>query len=129
MKNGSIRIVAGAVMIAIAGTVFAAGTEDSRDVQIEQRTVNFADLDLNKPAGVAMLHKRLRTAAAQVCPAYQPDFHQLKKQRDCRQDALNGAIARLPSPVQGYHARWVAQGSKWYADVKVDKAEMLASQR
>jgi UrcA family protein len=129
MKNGSIRIVASAVMMAMAGTLFAATAEDPRNVQVEHRTVNFADLDLQKPAGIAMLHRRLRTAAAQVCPAYQPDFHQLKKQRDCRQDALDNAIAQLPSPVQGYHARWVAQGSKWHADVREDKAGFVAAQR
>lgn len=129
MKNGSTKIIAGAVMMAMAGTLLAAPPADPREVRIEQRTVSFADLDLHKPAGLAMLHKRLRVAAAQVCPAYQPDIRQLKAQRNCRKEALDNAIAQLPSPAQAYHARWVAQGSKWYADVEQDSPELVAAKR
>lgn len=108
-------VVAGAVLVALATGAAAGETVNHGTVRIEQRTVRFADLDLDKPAGIAALHVRLRLAASQACGTTGAGLSQWNDHNRCRTDALEEAISRLPAQVQAFHAHWVKQGSKWLA--------------
>lgn len=57
-------------------------------------TVNYADLDLAKPAGIDALYARLRGAAKAACG--DPDARNLREKalvRECRDEALSNAVA------------------------------------
>jgi UrcA family protein len=57
------------------------------------RTVGFADLDLTHPAGVAVLHQRIRAAALEVCrPLLERDPTFIAHSRSCVQDAVARAL-------------------------------------
>ena len=61
-------IVRRAAMTPATGTP-AAGGGMARQIEVVSvdRAVNFSDLDLNQPAGAAMLEKRIKDAAAEAC--------------------------------------------------------------
>lgn len=61
-------------------------------------TVDFADLDLSRPAGAEALYQRLRAAASRVCG--DPDARRLEErvQRGvCREQAIERAVAGIGS--------------------------------
>jgi UrcA family protein len=69
-------------------------------------TVHFADLDLNRPADVAMLYHRIKVAAARVCGPRElggphiasTDFYH------CVTDTVDRAVSTLDRPVlTAYH--------------------------
>lgn len=53
--------------IAAIGLATAAMAAHAGEVNPPARTVRYADLNLNTPAGAAVLYKRIRNAAEQVC--------------------------------------------------------------
>lgn len=55
-----------AAVILLAGLA-AFATPALANAQTESRTVQIGDLDLNKPAGVAALDRRIDRAARQIC--------------------------------------------------------------
>jgi UrcA family protein len=66
------------------------------------RVVRFHDLDLRQPDDVATLYARIRRAAAEVCTASAASA----MQRDCYQEAIATAVARVNSPsLKAYHER------------------------
>jgi UrcA family protein len=58
--------MAGVAAICLASTTMAAHADDA-SADAPTRTVHYADLNLNTPAGVSVLYKRIRNAAEQVC--------------------------------------------------------------
>jgi UrcA family protein len=60
-----------AAVLAVAGVgqcnVLAAATNAPRAGDVEQITVGFGDLNLDQPAGAAVLYRRIRNAAEHVC--------------------------------------------------------------
>ena len=103
-RNGTMVLAA-----LLLGTTMNVMADDSplADVRFAREHVRFDDLDLAKPAGVATLHWRLRTAANDVCVrANQPRFA-------CRQQTLDRALATLPASVSAYHGEWRAAGADW----------------
>ena len=52
--------------ICVASATMAAHADQVSD-NAPARTVHYADLNLNTPAGVSVLYKRIRNAAQQVC--------------------------------------------------------------
>lgn len=61
-----------------------------------QMTVRFADLDLTKVDGAAVLYKRLRAAAETVCgPREDRDPAKAKAFKKCVQSALASAVIRV----------------------------------
>jgi UrcA family protein len=88
------------LVFAIAAS--AAFSADSRDPQVA-RVVRYGDLDLTRPAGVATLHSRIRSAASVVC---RPSFddrapEHVAATRFCVQQA----VARALDDVQSAGAR------------------------
>ena len=87
-------------------TVALPAVADSRLVE-ESIEVRYADLDLDKEAGVANLYVRLKNAAEQVCDTgYRPPALFLSSSwRACVTAALDQAVANLDRPaVTAYHA-------------------------
>jgi UrcA family protein len=61
-------------------------------------TVNYADLDLTKPAGAKTLYDRLKRAARNVCHPY--DSNQMRKRwRECYDQAIANAVADVDRPM------------------------------
>jgi UrcA family protein len=64
-----------------------------------QLTVHFADLDLTKTDGAAVLYKRLQAAAETVCgPREDRDPAKAVAFRKCVQSALASAVSRVDQP-------------------------------
>jgi UrcA family protein len=67
---------------------------------VPQVHVNFADLNVNTPAGVAVLFQRIRGAATQVCtvPGMR-DLEMLAVTRACAAHAVADAVAQVNNPL------------------------------
>jgi UrcA family protein len=71
------------------------------DASAKSRTVQFADLDLNKPEGAATLFHRIKGAALTVCGSHHSRATIRDKQRhaDCIGFAMSNAVARVDEPL------------------------------
>lgn len=80
---------------------FATMNVASADPEAPQTlTVQFGDLDLNKPQGVDALFKRIKNAARDVCSEF--EGRTLSKKRlhsDCIEAALSTAVMRVDRPM------------------------------
>lgn len=77
---------------------FATNAEAAAPASVETRsiTVSYADLDLNREAGVRTLYKRLRLAAKQACGSVDTrDLAARAAWYECRDAALATAVERL----------------------------------
>ena len=64
-----------------------------------QQTVSFADLNLNQPAGVAVLYKRVTSAARVVCePVNGRDLASYQRHRDCVAESIAQAVQNIGNP-------------------------------
>jgi UrcA family protein len=93
--------LAGALVIT-TGMVngFAANAEAAPPASVETRSiaVSYADLDLNREAGVQALYQRLRLAARQACGSVETrDLAARRAWQTCRDAALANAVERLGS--------------------------------
>ena len=61
-------------------------------------TVQFADLDLDRDAGVATLYVRIRGAARRVCEPQLNDPLAMPTYGDCVKRAVTAAVARIDTP-------------------------------
>ena len=100
MKSAVRRTLA-AVCMASVCALASAGSPD----QPLQRTVSFADLDINHPAGAAVLYQRIRAAAREVCrPISERDLAVAELTRSCVQDAIARAVTEVNAPkLSQYH--------------------------
>jgi UrcA family protein len=63
------------------------------------KVVSFRDLNLDNPEGVAVLYRRIKVAAHEVCAdPYRYDMSELAL-RPCIDDAMSRAIAQVNSPL------------------------------
>jgi UrcA family protein len=97
VRNLSLVGVAAVALLAFSQQSFAAAlvTESGHT-----RTVSTADLDLNKPTGVATLYERIQAAARAVCReealAFRIEtrsFASTSQRRSCVKQAIDGAVA------------------------------------
>ena len=90
-----------AVAVASICTIANAGSS----AEPARRTVHFADLDLTRPADVAVLYQRIRVAAREVCqPLGERDLILLAATRSCMLDAIDRAVVDVHSPtLSRYH--------------------------
>jgi UrcA family protein len=88
---------------AFAPAIASASYGDSANSVVSStKVVRFHDLDLRQPDDVATLYARIRRAAAEVCTASAASA----VQRDCYQEAIATAVARVNSPsLKAYHER------------------------
>jgi UrcA family protein len=64
-----------------------------------QQKVSYADLNLDRPEGVAALYKRIRAAAANVCsPLESREMSLSSKLQPCIADATSRAIKSVNNP-------------------------------
>ena len=92
-----------------AGVLFAllnggpAGGETlavTTELDVRRSTVRFADLDLSRPAGAAVLYQRIEAAARRVCGnPYVPQLADFVEQRNCRRATIDDAVQRISSPL------------------------------
>lgn len=71
------------------------------EADVSRESVRYDDLNLDNPAGVAVLLRRIRAAAGRVCGP-EPDRADLARPaiyRDCVSHAQDGAIAALNRPL------------------------------
>jgi UrcA family protein len=89
-------IVASAAIAWGGGNAAQAGEPDN---SVPHKVVRFSDLNLNTPEGVAVLYRRINSAAYEVCG--NPDRYDLSelKQQICVKDAVSRAIAKVNSPM------------------------------
>lgn len=102
MKSAVRRTLAAVCM----ASVCALASAGSPDQSPQQRTVRFADLDINHPAGAAVLYQRIRAAAHEVCRATsERDLAVAELTRSCVQDAIARAVTEVNAPkLSQYHA-------------------------
>jgi UrcA family protein len=93
---GVVLVVAGAWQCA----VLAATTNAPRAEDVEQITVHFGDLNLDQPAGVAVLYRRIRNAAEQVCGAPKAPGSMIPSLawRSCVADSIERSVIAVDRP-------------------------------
>ena len=76
-----------------------------------QVVVHFADLDLSRSQGAAVLYRRLRAAAETVCAALDDrDLGSHMRFKECAQSALCRAVAEVDRPALTEYYRTRASG-------------------
>ena len=78
----------------------ALGVQATTPADVETITVRYADLDLDREAGVATLYQRIRGAAKRVCAEHAGE-RLVSKQAyaACLEGAVMGAVARIGRPM------------------------------
>jgi len=108
-------LVAPFVALALAGSLFAlsfAATAHAGAPAAPALEVKVGDLDLNNPAGVSKLYRRLQIAAQKVCGPSEATGTRLvsREQRACVTDAVDGAVRQLNRPaLTAYHQSHAAK--------------------
>ncbi|HEY0800271.1 MAG TPA: UrcA family protein [Steroidobacteraceae bacterium] len=88
-------LVATAIFGALASSVSAVSAADAGTEPVS-RTVKFADLNLSKPPGAAVLYARINAAAKNVCSFYW--FKSDADQDRCVHDAIASAVIKVNQP-------------------------------
>jgi len=95
----SIRLtVASAFAIVVAGLLTTNASAETRSDTIKKVTVNFAELNLDKPEGVKVLYKRLRKASESVCGGWQA-VRTNRTAKRCYNAALSQAVFDVNKPL------------------------------
>jgi UrcA family protein len=98
-----------AVLLAAAASACAKPEELSTSVRVD-----FADLDINHPAGADALLKRIERAAVTACAGWSsaPLLEaQATAYQQCREDAISQAVSRLNAPMLTTVAKGVVKPS------------------
>jgi UrcA family protein len=93
------KLLTGAAMSAIS-LAGAGAYADSPPLETHSSTVQYRDLDLNRPHDVAKLYKRITVAAGRVCGSrtLTGSFYRAADFANCRADAVAQAVARVDQP-------------------------------
>jgi len=90
-------------LVAVASIATLACTIARADSTFEPRseTVKFADLDMTKVDGAAVLYKRIKYAAERVCRDLEPGPHLalIQPHAACMHEAISKAVAAVDRPV------------------------------
>jgi UrcA family protein len=84
----------------------AAQSGTAAEAQVSRATVHFGDLNVDRPAGAAVLYRRIRRAAEGVCgEEREPGTHMVSQQwRSCVAQAIDEAVVSLDRPaLTAYH--------------------------
>jgi UrcA family protein len=78
------------------------------DTQPPSVALHYRSTDLDTPRGIALLHRRIRSAASSVCGAYDRALAEEKAQWDeCVDQAVSRTVAAVHSEtLSAYHGRW-----------------------
>ena len=90
--------VAAAVIFSALSGLSSLGNANLEAVDIEAVHVSYSDLNLTETADQQSLYQRLKGAAQRVCgEAFGRDLSQVRLQRQCYEEALDGAIVQVGS--------------------------------
>jgi UrcA family protein len=104
-----------AIVLGFSATIASANTSSSQSVYygVNQYTVRFADLDLSKLDGAAVLYHRLNQAAAIVCsPLDSKGLAMTAQHRACVDHAIAGAVASVGRPMLSQYYESRTKGDK-----------------
>ena len=104
--KASIWINASMLVLALAWRCDALAAAAPADAGSNQITVHFGDLNVDRPAGAAVLYRRIRAAAQSVCGDRQPPGAHMTSPAwsSCVAQAIDEAVARVDRPaVTAYH--------------------------
>jgi len=90
MKHIATALIGVLTLHAISADAIAAPPADD----LRRQVVNFADLDLARPAAAQELYRRIRNAARTVCATYGP----VSYERSCAEQAIARAVAEVDAP-------------------------------
>lgn len=109
---GKARFQVTAILCGVA-LLNAAGAEE-RFSEPVTKVVNYADLNLNSPAGAATLYGRLRAAAAVVCKQHESrTLEGMSRQGACFDQAIASAVKQIDSTaVTAYHLARTAKAER-----------------
>src|SRR5260370_26780461 len=104
------KIVLGCVTVVVLSMASSALYADSAPDELRHSTtVHYADLNLNKTAGVAVLYRRITAAGSRVCGqrALTGSNYPLPEYTSCCNEAIATAVARVDHPqlIAYYHAQ------------------------
>ncbi len=105
--NATVLLLAGAWQCGAFASTPPAGEEVRRIV------VRFGDLNLEQPAGVAVLYRRLKLAAKQVCGESEPPGSAITSAawRACEAQAVDRAVVTVDRPsLTAYYREHTASG-------------------
>jgi len=99
-SKAGIWIKAAAVLLVGSWQFDAAAADAPSSAEVKQTTVRFADLNVDHPAGAAVLYQRIRHAAQDVCgePQLPGSKFIARAWRSCMADAINRAVAVVDRP-------------------------------
>jgi UrcA family protein len=98
-KASSIRLTLALAFAITAAAILATNASaETRSDLVRKVTVNFAELDIDKPAGAKKLYKRLRNAAETVCGGRQA-VREHRGARHCYNAALAQAVIDVNKPL------------------------------
>lgn len=94
-------VTAGITLSSIASLSFAHSYDPmfTNGENVLHVTVHFADLDVSRPEGAAVLYSRIRSAAKQVCwPKQTRGFYATQQLDACIGAAITGAVTTVNQP-------------------------------
>jgi UrcA family protein len=94
-----------ALLVMLLGSLSAVAAKVGSRDEVPSRKVNFADLDITRSEGVAVLYARINFAAREVCSqldSWVPEL--LVRAYQCREQAIARAVADVNAPaLSSYH--------------------------
>jgi UrcA family protein len=93
-SRGVRRLIATAICGALASSVGTASAADRSEPA--SKIVKFAELNISKPAGAAVLYDRIRAAAQGVCSYYL--FKSDAAEKGCMDDTIANAVVKVNQP-------------------------------
>lgn len=105
-RKTRISITAAMLCLAAAWQCDALAAESKAPAVGEQTTVHFEDLNVDRPAGAAVLYRRIKWAAERVCgePKVTGSFMISKYWRSCVAEAIDRAVLAVDRPaLTAYH--------------------------
>ena len=88
------------VMLAAAPLAMAANGAQAGESagNVRQKTVSFRDLNVSNPEGAAVLYKRIKSAASEVCGTWD-SLSQRPAVMTCIDEAVSRAVAQVNRPM------------------------------
>jgi UrcA family protein len=116
-KTSAIRAITigTAIVLGFSATIASARASNSQSVSygVNQYTVRFADLDLSKLDGAAVLYRRLNQAATIVCrPLESRSVGMAGRHQKCVKNAIAGAVTSVGSPMLSQYSESRTSGEK-----------------
>ena len=91
-------VTASIIALALSVPSIAAAEADA-EIKGASKKVSYADLDLNKEEGAAVLYKRLKIAARQVCGArtitLKGSPREVREKKACYRETLDAAVIQV----------------------------------